>query len=95
MPIGTPMNVAIAVITSVPTMALTSPPPWAPGGGGSFVKKLQFRAIAPRAITVQRIHVSSTSASMANRPERTLMTRSAALRLVWDRGVIVPPPCPG
>src|SRR5512133_359822 len=63
MPIGKPIRLATPTMSSVPTMACSTPPPDSPAGAGIWVKKASERLPAPLSTRLARMKISGRSAA--------------------------------
>ena len=79
------MAAAIAVMMSVPTMALRMPPPGTPVGVGILVKKSRFQAPTPRRMHVTRIQPMTKMPMLADTQAMTRTRVSPSLRPAVER----------
>src|SRR5258708_35911297 len=79
-PIGTPIRLARPISSSVPTIALTIPPPFSPTGAGIWVKNARLRLEAPLAERDARIMDSGISVLSGHGKVTTIIRSVFALR---------------
>src|SRR5689334_4198221 len=79
MPMGSPIKLATPTMSSVPTMACTTPPPVSPAGAGVLVKKSSDRLPAPLITRLARMKNSGARARI------TAPIMSPTIRLLNNR----------
>src|SRR6185437_7974997 len=79
-PSGTPMALANASSSIVPTIAFPMPPPLLPGGAGNWVRNARLMPPTPSRNTVARIIASGINTTAVPNPASASITALTALR---------------